>query len=241
MRSSRDCVGTIVDPIDSSAVFSLSMVGRERLIAGGATHGLLKFFDLRMIGGRVYDYRHASSSSPASCFTPATHDAHDSEKGLQVSGWSVFARDHSRKRWSSNSPVYSLSRPSPASTSLYVGLENHVMHFNFTSVSDQHPDPVFSQGLIRNKSGQVNPVKSWDQFHRVVDLSMYDQEGVDRTNLKYQRSIRDSSSLSSAQRKEHPSGLDDRWNTVDKERGWSIPSHTRTQVRQIPRRHATGR
>lgn len=227
MRASRDCVGTILDNVDNSAVFSLATIGRERIIAGAAAHGLLKIFDLRMPGGRAYSYLDATSASQTNrCIGDEDHAG--SEPVLQTSGANIYTprtgpghRTRNR-RWGQDSPVYSLSRPSQTSSKLYVGLENTVLDFNFTSALDQHPDPVFSGSLIRDSFGQVDTQRTWNANNQVMALSMYEQSGPKEAKLVYQKNI--TNDLQQAT--DVLVGYDERWHVVQNMRATAVLPET---------------
>ncbi|KAI9726474.1 MAG: hypothetical protein M1828_001296 [Chrysothrix sp. TS-e1954] len=161
MRSQNNIEADISDPVDDSAIFSMAAIGRERVIAGASRNSLIKVFDLRMTGGRAYSYMGLDHLG---------NDLNSREYGPKT-GWNVFATQHrneqthrAARRQFVDGPVYSLSRPSASSSSLYVGLESRVVHFNFTSMFDNHPDPVFRNTLRFHKGSRnrrVAPIATW--------------------------------------------------------------------------------
>lgn len=201
MRSPRDCEEAIVDPIDSSSIFSLVMIGRERVIAGSAMNSLLKVFDLRMTGGKVYSYlglESLKSRDAEMLNTPESPWGQPGFGGLHESGFNIFASEKTNARSRHDalaqrhrqSPVYSLSRPCPSSSSLYAGLENYVVHFNFTSLFDAHPDPVYKASLQRMpiKGRPYDPVRSWyPSPNSQSDLTLYEQMGDRSMRILRQR------------------------------------------------------
>jgi WD40 repeat protein len=212
MRSPAEYEALISDPTDFSAIFSMAMIGRERLIAGGAINSLLKVWDLRFAGGRTYHYLDAlaTSGGDSTVSTPTTLEE------PHTGGWDVFASPYeaANRRWhrGQDSPIYSLSRPSNSSTSLYVGRENSVMQFNFTSMLDKHPDPVFKHAIVRRPGGHIDAKKTWDSDgkHRVLSLSSYVQTAQGHFSLKIQRR---SDKLDFA---EAIPGFDERWRPVSR-------------------------
>jgi len=176
MRSPAEYESLITDPTDYSAIFSLAMVGRERLVAGAAINSLLKIWDLRFAGGRTYHYLDALSTDGTEDTISNTTTIGEAHAG----GWNIFASpyDAANRRWQRgrDSPIYSLSRPSNSSTSLYVGRENNVTQVNFTSMLDKHPDPIFKHSIVRRPGGVVDARKTWDSDgkHHVLSLAMYD-------------------------------------------------------------------
>lgn len=222
MRSPRDCVGTISDLVDNSAIFSLATVGRERVIAGAAAHGLLKVFDLRMPGGRAYSYLDASGKEPR---VPLANEIDDGEElVLQASGSNIYTprtgpgHRQRNRRWGQDSPVYSLSRPSASSPKLYVGLENHVLDLNFTSAADPYPDPAFKSSLLHDNAGNFDSRQTWNRGNQVMALSMYEQSGRKETKLVYQKDI----SNGMVQADKSLKGYDERWHVVQNMRATAV-------------------
>lgn len=43
-----------MDLAENSAIYSLLPLGRERFVAGASRYAMIKIFDLRMPGGKVY-------------------------------------------------------------------------------------------------------------------------------------------------------------------------------------------
>ena len=106
LRAPTPFVQTYSDPLDAaSAIYSLHPLGRERLLVGGARHNLLKIFDLRMSGGRVY-------SIPAS----------------EPEGWATYlSTAHARKE----SPVYSIGVLGVGGSRIVAGVEGRVWELDF--------------------------------------------------------------------------------------------------------------
>jgi len=119
-----------MDPIDNSKVYSLLSIGRERIIAGGARHSLLKVFDIRMPGGRAYD-----SPLQKTPFSP--NDSSDE----RMHGWATYLHSSTGNRYTPHrntrnvvtreSPVYSLASGSPGGAELFAGVESGIWEFDF--------------------------------------------------------------------------------------------------------------
>ncbi|KAG9523895.1 hypothetical protein KCV07_g2133, partial [Aureobasidium melanogenum] len=204
MRSPSSFTAVYHDPTDDAAIYSLLSRGRDRVVAGASRHGLLKMFDLRMSGGSMYDYAGASDTS-------------DSSTG----DWNIFINPRDRyvnsawrgpnswMRRSAEGSVYNLSSPSPTSPFIFAGVENAVVEFNFSSVLDKHPDPIFLGGSA-GKKGRRNNVPSYLQHKQdILNLAMYSQ-GTDGSReamkLRTQRSIEETLGQDI-----NPVGLDERW------------------------------
>ena len=203
MRSPSSCTATYQDPIDNlSAIYSLLPLGRERFIAGGARHAIMKVFDLRMAGGKAYYAVDLTACSPATSRKPPTprplgsgvccdfhyehkHDRRDWNLFLNPRG-PAYYRFGSRR--SSESPVYSLSSPSACSPSVFAGIENNIVQFDIVSMMDKHPDPVFRHGCAAEEmASSGNGVRGrWDPDRDVLRLAMYEQVPMGSMRLRVQ-------------------------------------------------------
>ena len=202
LRSPASSTAEFVDIIDNSAIYSLLAFGRERFVAGASKHKLLKVFDLRMSGGKAYHYINAIpdaashtpnrpiSSSKAQKVSYSNqphrvgpkHPRNDYSLFLEPLGErSVYHRRHARE---DDSPVYSLSAPSPSSPNFYAGVENAVVQMDVVSTLDRHPDPVYSTGL-RNNGRPSTAIPKWDPNQDAINLRLYERTAGD-LNMKIQ-------------------------------------------------------
>jgi hypothetical protein len=204
MRSPSSYTAVYHDPTDDAAIYSLLSRGRDRVVAGASRHGLLKMFDLRMSGGSIYDYAGASETNDS-----ATGD------------WNVFINPRDRyvnstwrgpnswMRRSAEGSVYNLSSPSPTSPFIFAGVENAVVEFNFSSVLDKHPDPVFLGSSTRMKGRRDNTPSYLQHKQDILNLAMYSQ-GTDGSRegmkLRTQHSVQETLGQDV-----NPAGLDERW------------------------------
>lgn len=219
MRSPASCTAIYNDPIDgASPVYSLLAFGRERFIAGGARHSILKIFDLRMAGGKAYyaaDLEACSARTSRNPPTPAPeasgvccdyhyemrHDRRDWNIFLNPRGPSFYKLGTRR---SSESPVYALSSPAAGSPSLYAGVENAVVQFDIVSMMDRHPDPVFKYGPPAMRGARDAEIRrKWDPQRDVMRLAMYEQVSMGSMRLRVQSSV---GAMDSNMR-----GWDERW------------------------------
>ncbi|KAI9806615.1 MAG: hypothetical protein M1825_006072 [Sarcosagium campestre] len=190
MRSPQQSVASFVDPSQPpDVIYSIASVGQERFVAGGARHALMRVFDLRKPGSNAYSYFEASPCQ--SIFNHSKDAVHKSNYDESFSPlhearyahkhWSVFASPQRAKGTcsvhsvTSNSPVYSLSSPSPASPTLFAGVENGIVEFNFVSATEEvkHPDPQFVRYPSKDKKSRTEIRKKWDPFNDVLNLSAY--------------------------------------------------------------------
>lgn len=164
------------DPVDTfSPVYSLLPIGTERFVAGGGRHSIIKVFDLRMPGSKLY---HAAHLDPCSTARIAPPKQREQVKRFEAKsnrrGWNVFLRLQSN-RSRRDSPVYALSRPSQGSPSFFAGIESHIVQMDMVSIMDQHPDPVFANGPAK-KGNRGDVRRKWDPYGTVVAMPMYEHD-----------------------------------------------------------------
>jgi hypothetical protein len=153
------------------------------LVAGSSRHSSLKFWDLRVSGGRSYYY--------------AGLESHDGAP--YQSSWNLFLNPRNNPqpargpRWrqtrSTESPVYSLSSPSTTSPTIFAGVENNIVELDFVSMLDKHPDPIFTGGLTRDPRGNINILRSWNPKGDVLNFAMYDRSIEAQLKLKCQAGV----------------------------------------------------
>ncbi len=200
-----------LDPVDTfSPVYSLLSIGTERFVAGGGRHSVIKVFDLRMPGSKLY---HAADLDPCS--------AKGSSRQKQVEGMNKtgccdyhYEAKNNRRGWSASlrlktnrsrqdSPVYVLSRPSQGSPSIFAGIESHIVQMDMVSIMDTCPDPVFANGPAK-KGGKGAVRREWDPYGEVVPMAMHEHDTGPVTLMKQR------AEMGSSQRSIRP-GLDERW------------------------------
>lgn len=199
MRSSSPYESLYWDPTDASSIFSLQTIGRERLVAGSARHSTLKFWDVRVSGGRAYHYVDvAASASTGRDLLQKDKVPNDAAPSpISPYGWNLFLNPRNlqqrggswRDRRRTESPVYTLSSPSPSSPSVFAGVEDSVVEIDFVSILDKHPDPVFSRALNRHpRSGAIDVKSTWNPKGNIMNLAMYEQTtsagGAARLNIQ---------------------------------------------------------
>lgn len=194
LRSPHDFESIFWDVTNDSAIYSLACQGLERFVAGSSMHSMLKVFDLRFAGSHAY---HTIPIPTDSTSRPRRQDYtynaiidrfEGSSTKPVTGGWNVFLSPRSSSRGGPNrhpyrpgprtedSPVYSLSIPSPTSTNLYAGLEGAVQNITFVSVLDPHPDPVIWQSLSHLPDSQNAEIKAiYNPNDDVLNLGMYEQ------------------------------------------------------------------
>ncbi|KAL0256458.1 hypothetical protein SLS55_008853 [Diplodia seriata] len=202
MRSPSAYESCYWDPTDDGAVYALQTIARERLVVGSSRHSIIKFFDMRVSAGRAFQYAHVGGAHGRENLKIGNGIRTDEETRAEWHGshygWNLFLnprnqfRNNQRRndRRSINSPVYTLTSPSPFSPSVYAGVENNVVQLDFTSIADRHPDPMFQHSLVRmGKHKTVNLQKSWNPRGDVLNLASYEQGTSGAMRLRVQAGV----------------------------------------------------
>ncbi|KAF1845333.1 uncharacterized protein K460DRAFT_366214 [Cucurbitaria berberidis CBS 394.84] len=253
IRSPRGFETMFWDPTNDSSIYSLAAQGLERIVAGVSMHSMIKVFDLRFSGSHAYHTVQLPHKKPKDkpqgkdfASSPIVNNS-KSKASTVCGGWNLYLNprvppkrnayrdDYWRGR--EDSPVYSLSIPSPTSQNLYAGLEGSVQSLTFHGVADPHPDTMLSQSRTRFvNSGAVDIQASYNPQGDALDLGMYEQGSEE--GLGMQLLVQDSVATGAAKNTERGDaarsrGLDERWRDLRDEgdrwvRGQTIP--------QVPRR-----
>ncbi|KAF2704441.1 hypothetical protein K504DRAFT_461204 [Pleomassaria siparia CBS 279.74] len=265
MRSPNDYETIFWDVTNDSSIYSLALQGLERVVAGISMHSMLKVFDLRVSGSHAYHHLPpACGQNPKPKTTPALKKSQDmtynptvdnASRGTpNTGGWNLYLNPRNSARGShtnhrapriADSPVYSLSIPSPTSPSLYCGIEGAIMHLHFLSILDPHPDPLLSPIVRRFPDTQHVDVKStYNPSDEVLNLGMYEQGNED--GLGMQLMVQDGISMGVRKNVELRDyarfrGLDERWKDpgAGAER-WSRGREPELAIRGGPQRGGRG-
>jgi hypothetical protein len=198
------------DGVDDGQILSLLPIGHERFLAGSIQNACLKTFDLRMPGAKVYSH-HDAGSSPSMAVPSIGHGAPskkapssreqgpvDKAVSRQLNIFLAIRVQCPMRLWQPlpnqqlshlpryRGPVYSLSASSPASPTVYAGIENHVIQLDFVSTDDMQR----RFGQDRTAFGLVRETGSKEQ---ILNLSCYERprtghESTDPVLLRNQRS-----------------------------------------------------
>lgn len=212
LRSPASSMAIFTDIVDDSAIYSLLPLGQERFVAGASRYAMVKIFDLRMPGGKMY---HASNLDPCSTDSSVSNTVNHSFSQSQPccsyhfqakevrSNYNIYL-DARGRRTRSDSPVYSLSSPSPYSPTFYAGVENSVAQVDVVSALDRHPDPLYTRPSIKT-SEQLDIWRRWDPEQDAINLKLYEQS-IGGVTIRTQRR------LSADMAGEHlDKGWDERW------------------------------
>ncbi|KAH6633450.1 hypothetical protein C7974DRAFT_357836 [Boeremia exigua] len=236
LRSPRDVESLYWDPTNDSSVYSLASQGLERIVVGVSMHSMLKVFDLRLAGSHAYQQitlPRAPRPQRPNDYTANTivADSHPAAAAL-TGGWNLYLNprtpppraayreDYTRAR--DDSPVYSLSIPSPTSPNLYAGLEAALTNLTFHGIADAHPDALLA-GAAPTATAALDVGAKYNPRADVLRLGMYEQGGEE--GLGMQLLVQDEVSSEGVARglargEEKYAGLDERWRDLrdDKER-----------------------
>ena len=215
LRSPHSRVTIFQDPVDTwSPIYSLMAIGGERFAAGGGRHSILKVFDLRMPGDNLYDIVDPDPGRPKKSNAPKSSKVqngfenctfHDSK--FERRSWNVFLSHGNHQYGSgkfSDSPVYSLSRPSQSSPTFFAGIESTVLQFDMVSVMNRHPDPIFNNGPAQDEH---DVERKWDPQGNILCLPLYEHSNG-AVKLRKQQSVRETKINATSSPKP---GWDERW------------------------------
>ena len=117
----------------------------------------------------------------------------------------IYMRDHrtgSNHQRQQDSPIYSLSSPSPCSPTFFVGVEESVLQIDVVSIMDRHPDPIFRDGPKNTMNQDLDLRMKWNPHSDVLCLPSYEQTHG-KINLVVQKQI--------GKIARSTVGLDERW------------------------------
>ena len=226
MRSPRGYEAIFSDPTSDSHIFALQSQGQERFIAGTAHHNMLKVFDVRFPGSCAYNSIHLSpgSSPDHQKFIPKSADE---RFGLNqpYTGWDMYLRPRDPHPYFQyrESPVYSLSLPSPTSPFIYAGIEDSVIELAFTALHDRHPDPIFSRSPVyTTKNARMGVAENWLREGKLMDLGMYewDNKSENQQMKFFVQKTTDARAPHRGNRDPQLQRLDERWSDPSKEGNW---------------------
>ena len=172
-RSANPTVAIFRDPVDVSPIYSLLPVANERFVAGGGRHSIIKVFDLRMPGRELYSSASNGQSTTTSNGMGNPKKPRDQEKSRL--NWNTFLpiRNKLNAQGTNDSSVYTLSRPSQCSPTLYAGLQNTIIQIDIVSIMDPYPDSVFGHEPTMT-GNSLDVIAKWDQEGKVACLPMYE-------------------------------------------------------------------
>ncbi|KAF2786975.1 hypothetical protein K505DRAFT_329971 [Melanomma pulvis-pyrius CBS 109.77] len=181
MRSPHDFETMFSDPTNACSIYSLALQGLERVVAGTSMHSMLKVFDLRLSGSHAYHTLPAPLSRNPKPVPKSQDVTFNSGVASMLAtsilgGWNLFVNPRKYTRRTVDSPLYSISIPSPISSSLYCGIEGTVVGLTFLSILDKHPDPLIAPIIQRFPDSHLIDIKrSYNPSDDVLDLGMYEQ------------------------------------------------------------------
>ncbi|KAL8826262.1 MAG: hypothetical protein Q9191_003912 [Dirinaria sp. TL-2023a] len=209
-RSPASSAIFFMDPVDNSAIYSLLPFGQERFAAGASRHAMIKVFDLRMPGGRMY---HASNldacdtGSPLKSTGIEAYQPHRPCCNYHFQAKEIRSNYNMYLRTRSDSPVYSLSSPSPFSPTFYAGIEGAVAQFDVVSAMDPYPDTLFTNKWKTSEHKQPGVMAWWDPRLSAMNLRLYEQV-MGKATMKTQKPL-----SPMLRYPNHRKGWDERWDS----------------------------
>lgn len=196
LRSPASSTAIYTDPVDTfSPVYSLLPIGRERFVVGSAVHSIMKVFDFRMTGNRLYfatDVEACVPDDPPKPLSQLPEGAccafHFDAKYVRR-GYNVFL-DPSGQRRRAQSPVYALTSAAPYSPHVYAGLEGLVVQLDIVEVMDRSPDRAFGGRRWAGKTMTGADLKErYDPEGRSLKLAAVEQTCSGNVKLRVQAEL----------------------------------------------------
>ncbi|EAW08308.1 F-box/WD repeat-containing protein [Aspergillus clavatus NRRL 1] len=198
-RSHQPFEFTYQDTVDTNPIYCVHPFGQDRFIAGAGGDAVVKIYDLRMES--AFSYLNAKLPYPSN------HNSHHSTNGpiphtngfrntvtYPCKDFTIFLSPTPTGRGNSTAarsrvrqyrgPVYTMSSPSPISSTVYTGIVDGVMRLDFASSDDLTGS---CQDWYRDYLGLgADLVRPASQADRVLELSGY--ERLDSTSASRLRS-----------------------------------------------------
>lgn len=169
------------DTVDDGQILSLLPIGHEKFLAGSHHNACLKTFDLRMAGGRAYSYSNrtlpATGGRPVRQSISRSREFYRTHRDINI--FLALSVPRARRLWEPlpyrpdpsmpryRGSVYSLSSPSSSSSTVYAGIESHVIQLDFVSTDDARNNRVNYLGLgLPNEPKSVRPVLNLSCYER---------------------------------------------------------------------------
>lgn len=164
---------------------------------------MVKVYDLRMACGKPYqatkiDPRpldtyptlpyNFSSPTAARCYKYMTSNfplQHRCKYHLYCDNDHKSSNPLLQRRYS---PIFSLSSPSPSSPTFFAGVRGEIIQCDVVSVMDDHPDPIFRNGL-KCAGTQADAEAKWDPHHDSFRMTLVELQ-ESRCRVTAQNSIR---------------------------------------------------
>lgn len=172
-------------------------------MAGVSRHCVVKVFDLRLPGGKVYyaadlDPCISNTNAPGSSVTPFRavspfccqyhRDARWNRRNynlfLDPSREGRHGRRTYRKR---DGPVYALSSPSPCSPTVFAGVERDVLELDVVSVMDRNSDLIYQD--TRERIRNVKVAERWNPQSAVINMALYEHHRHGNVILHKQQDV----------------------------------------------------
>ncbi|KAK2861482.1 hypothetical protein FQN49_004158 [Arthroderma sp. PD_2] len=192
LRSPRPCVAAYGDTVDDSPTYTLLPIGHERLMVGSGANALVKIFDLRMTGKHHIEAHNASPSLPKQSHwpndsDPCQHYPLDSvpyprkDISIFLCNEPLGSRNNTRAQPNLQTrryrgPIYSMSLPSPTSSTLYVGIINNVVRLDMTATDDLFTtgnEDIQENWCLANLSSKFDPNAAAE--YQPFELSCYER------------------------------------------------------------------
>lgn len=149
LRSPKSYEREFMDTIDNNPIYCIQPFGHDRFLVGAGADAIVKVFDLRMQNTYSYMNTNLSSQSSQNRGSSSTpHEIKAQKNGIRAPSSPVPRRDFSffishhpptpsrRTHHAYRGPIYSMSSPSPSSSTIYTGIVDGIVRLDFASTDD---------------------------------------------------------------------------------------------------------
>jgi hypothetical protein len=213
-----------IDVMDSNPIYCIQPL-HDRFLVGAGSEALVNVFDLRV--HKAYHHYEAKSASSIS----SNDEAATKEFSFFLSHHPPNVPRH-RNYGTYRGPIYTMSSPSPTSSTVYTGVVDGVVRLDFGSTDDLLGDNTSNwyqnyldlDGNDIAKNTSSNPARNHHSTagSRILELSGYERPSPENKSASAKlRSQVPFWSLSEAdERREKESGWDRRWRRLDENQSW---------------------
>jgi hypothetical protein len=213
-----------IDVMDSNPIYCIQPL-HDRFLVGAGSEAVVNVFDLRM--HMAYHHYEAKSVSSLS----SNHETSPKEFSFFLSHHPPNVPRH-RSYGTYRGPIYTMSSPSPTSSTVYTGVVDGVVRLDFGSTDDLLGDNTSNwyqdyldlkgNDIAKNTSSNSARHGHSTARERILELSGYERPSPENKSASAKlRTQVPFWSLSDADAKrEKESGWDRRWRRLDENQSW---------------------
>ncbi|KAK2744092.1 hypothetical protein FQN55_006960 [Onygenales sp. PD_40] len=196
LRSPKPYVSLFVDTVDDGPIYNLQPIGQERFLVGSGVNALVKIFDMRMPGRYSYMDAYPPMNPQTNAVPNHTNNNNHHHHTANLKDSLTYPRKDisiylsqkpspnsrlplplTRDRLRYRGPIYTMSLPSPSSSTLYVGVEANIIRLDFASTDDLSGPhrSWYDENLGLGLNVDAAPDYARDANSQPFDLSCYER------------------------------------------------------------------